>query len=99
MAAATERIPIVVTKTDKTRFSKKAKSLGFESISDFARTAMDRFRPTEGDDVALSALFEQVKVGTRHTEQSLDQTIAYCDASNQRMEQLAHWMRQKGYTV
>lgn len=97
MPTATERIPILVNKVEKARFSKKARSLGFESLSEFARTAMEHFQQSDDEEAALSALFAQVKAGTRKTAQNLDETIAYCDASNKRMQDLAAWMREQGY--
>lgn len=97
MPMASERIPILVTKTDKTRFTKKAKSFGFTSISEFARAAMDRFHTSPEDEAALAHMLARVQAGTRQTEQSLDQALAYCDASNARMEDLARWMKENGY--
>ncbi len=97
MPPATERIPILVTKVDKTRFAKKAKTFGFGSISEFARTAMDRFTSRDDDAAALTALFKEVQAGTIRAERSLDETIAFCDASNKRMDALDAWMREKGY--
>lgn len=97
MATSTERIPILVTKTDKSRFTKKAKSFGFSSISEFARTAMDRFRQNTEEEATLAKMLEQIQAGTRATEQSLDQTLMYCDASNARMARLDEWMKEQGY--
>lgn len=97
MPAATERIPVLVTKVDKSRFAKKAKSYGFRSISEFARTAMARFRQDEEEEAAFDALLANVKQGTRLAEQALDRTIAHCEASNRRMAQLDAWMKEKGY--
>mgnify|MGYP001172891073 CR=1 FL=1 len=98
MPTATERIPVLVTKVDKSRFAKKAKSFGFPSISEFARTAMTRFRKDEHEEeAAFEALLTNVKQGTRLAEQALDRTIAHCDASNKRMAQLHAWMKEKGY--
>lgn len=98
MPTATERIPILVTKTDKSRFAKKAKSYGFNSISEFARTAMARFRHQEQEEeAAFDALLTKVKEGTRLAEEAIDRTIAHCDASNERMAKLDIWMKEKGY--
>lgn len=98
MPTATERIPILVTKVDKGRFTKKAKTFGFSSISEFARTAMARFSPdTQQEEEAFDALLVKVKEGTRVAEQAIDQTIAKCDASNARMAQLDAWMKKEGY--
>jgi hypothetical protein len=99
MATATERIPVLVTKGDKSRFRKKAKSYGFSSISEFARTAMARFSPdTQQEEEAFDALLVKVKEGTRIAEHAIDHTIARCDASNARMAQLETWMKERGYT-
>lgn len=98
MPTATERIPILVTRTDKSRFAKKAKSYGFSSISEFARTAMARFNnKTQEEEAAFDVLLSKVKEGTRTAEQAIDHTIAHCDASNLRMAQLDVWMKEKGY--
>jgi hypothetical protein len=93
MANAAERIPILVTKADKTRFTKKAKRFGM-SISEFARTAMDQFNPSAQDDEqALAALLEEVKRGTAQTEKALNEALAFCAASNARLAKLDVWQR------
>jgi hypothetical protein len=98
MPAATERIPVLVTKVDKSRFAKKAKSYGFHSISEFARIAMARFSPdTQQEEEAFDALLVKVKESTRVAEHAIDHTIARCESSNARMAQLDAWMKEKGY--
>jgi hypothetical protein len=98
MAAATERIPVLVTKSDKARFEKKARSCGFDSISAFARQAMDTFTPTTAQsEQTFAVLLKEVKEGTKCAEARLDRTIAVCNASNQRMADVEIWMKQKGY--
>lgn len=99
MPTAMERIPILVTKTDKGRFANKAKSCGFHSVSEFARTAMEGFAPPTQDDAALDALLADVKTRTRELERSLEKTIRFCDGSNTRMEALSDWMRREGYSA
>jgi hypothetical protein len=97
MATATERIPILVTKTDKARFTKKAKTFGL-SISEFARTAMERFDPAaEEEQNALDALLEQVKRGSAEAEKAMDDALAFCTESNARLAKLDAWMRKQGY--
>lgn len=97
MTTATERIPILVTKSDKAKFVRKAKSFGL-SISEFARTAMDHFDPTDDDEVAaLSGMIEQIRRGTAESEQALDKALVYCAESGQRLSALDAWMREKGY--
>jgi len=97
MATATDRIPILVTKADKAKFTKKAKTIGL-SISEFARTAMDRFDPADEDETrALDALLKQVQRGTAQAGKSLDEALAFCAASNSRLSKLHAWMRKNGY--
>ncbi|MEK6802629.1 MAG: hypothetical protein AABZ34_08175 [Nitrospirota bacterium] len=98
MPIASKRIPVLVTKGDKTRFEKKAKSFGFRSMSEFARTAMNRFdHRTPTDAAAFEGLLKTVRDGTQEAERAIDHTLARCDASNKRMAALDHWMHQKGY--
>lgn len=97
MATTNERIPILVTKADKAKFAKKAKASGL-SISEFARTAMERFDPSaEDEEQALDVLLEQVKRGTAEAEKSLDDALAYCAQSEARLARLDAWLREKGY--
>jgi hypothetical protein len=97
MATASERIPILVTKADKARFAKKARTFGL-SISEFARATMDRFDPAaEEEEKALDGLFEQVKRGSAEAERALDDALAFCAQSNARLAKLDDWMRKKGY--
>ncbi|NOS82955.1 MAG: hypothetical protein HOP32_15380 [Nitrospira sp.] len=98
MSTATECILFLFTKDEQRRFAKKATSYGFHSISEFARTAMSRFRKDEQEEeAAFEALLKKVKEGTRNAEQAINRTLAHCETSNARMTLLANWMRQKGY--
>ncbi len=98
MPTATERIPVLVTTVDKSRIAQKAKSFGFPSISEFARTAMSRFRKDElEEEAAFEALLKKAQEGTREVEKAIDRTLAHCDASNTRMAHLANWMKDKEY--
>jgi hypothetical protein len=96
MATATERIPILVTKADKSRFAKKARAHGL-TISEFARAAMQRFDPVEGEqEAALKTLLRQVHEGSRAAEKSLDQALAFCAESDARLRKLDEWLRDRG---
>ncbi|MCC6900850.1 MAG: hypothetical protein IT377_17860 [Polyangiaceae bacterium] len=97
MAAATERIPILVTKADKARFARKAKTHGF-SLSEFARVAMDRFDPSSDEEAqALEQVIQQLRAGTAEAERSLDEALRHCAESNARLARLDAWMREQGY--
>jgi hypothetical protein len=97
MATATERIPILVTKRDKAKFARKARAHGL-SISEFARTAMNRFDPSAQDEEkALDGVLEQVRRGTAEAGRSLDAALAFCAESNARIARIEAWMREQGY--
>jgi hypothetical protein len=97
MATATERIPVLVTKTDKIKFTKKAKTHGL-SISEFARAAMEQFNPNQvHEEDALAPLLRQVKDGTEKAERSLAEALEFCTGSNARLARLDAWMREHGY--
>lgn len=66
------------------------------SISEFARTAMDRFDPSAADEEqALAGLLEEVKRGTAQAEKALDEALAFCAASNVRLAKLERWQREQ----
>jgi hypothetical protein len=97
MTTATERIPILVTKSDKARFARKAKTYGL-SLSEFARAAMDRFDPsTDAEAEALEEVLKQLRSGTTEAERALDDALRYCAESTARLTKLDAWMRQQGY--
>lgn len=97
MASATERIPILVSKTEKARFAKKAKVHGL-SISEFARAAMEQFNPRQlEEEQSLEPLLKQIREGTRAAEQSLAEALTFCADSNARLSRLDEWMRRQGY--
>lgn len=97
MSTATERIPILVTKADKAKFARKARTHGL-SLSEFARAAMDSFDPsTTAEAEALDKVLQQLRTGTAEAERSLDETLRYCAESNARLMKLDAWMRRQGY--
>ena len=97
MRTETERIPIVVTKAEKARFARKAKSCGL-SISEFARTAMDHFDPMEAaGQGALEGMITQIRRGTEEAVAAVDAALKFCAASDRRLNKLDAWMREKGY--
>jgi hypothetical protein len=97
MTTATERIPILVTKADKAKFARKAKAFGL-SISEFARTAMDSFDPTDDDELeALSGMIAQIRRGTAEADKALGDALSYCASSQARLKKLEAWLREQGY--
>jgi len=97
MATATERIPVLVSKTDKIKFTKKAKTHGL-SLSEFARAAMEQFNPSQAEEEeALASLLRQMKEGTETAHKSLTEALDFCAGSNARLARLDAWMREHGY--
>lgn len=97
MATATERIPVLVSKNDKIKFTKKAKIHGL-SISEFARAAMEHFNPSQTDEEeAIAPLLKQIKEGTETAHKSLSEALEFCAGSNARLARLDAWMREHGY--
>jgi len=83
MATATERIPVLVTKTEKSNIIKKAKRAGL-STGEYMRQAAKRFQTAEDNDM-LENMIEQMLGATNKAERSIDEAIAYVEASNQRI--------------
>ena len=97
LRAATERIPILLTKADKSRFARKAKSCGL-TISEFARMAMDQFDPADAvEQSALEAMIVQIRRGTDEAVTAVENALTFCAASNERLSTLDAWMREKGF--
>lgn len=90
MATATERIPILVTSTEKGQIAKMAKSAGL-SMGEFLRRAAASFRPSE-DEKMLEGMIDQMNKTTAQASAAIDKALAFVDASNRRiaaMEQKA----------
>lgn len=93
----TEQIPILVTAAEKALFDRKAKSCGL-SISEFARVAMDRFDPVgAGEQTALDGMITPIRRGTDEAVAAVENALAFCAASNERLNKLDAWMRERGY--
>ncbi len=86
MPAATERIPVLVTKTQKQQLTAKAKAAGL-STGEFLRRAGESFSVSEDQDL-LEGLLDQVVKITAKTEQAIDDALAFVSASEQRLAEL-----------
>jgi hypothetical protein len=93
--AATERIPLLVTPTQKALFAKKAKASKL-TVNEFVRRAAEVYEPSD-DDAALLRLIAQVKQSTYEATLALDTMLAVCDDSNRRIAEMeaAHVARRK----
>jgi len=81
--AATERIPLLVTPTQKALFIKKAKASKL-TVNEFVRRAAEVYNPTD-DDEGLSRLVAQVKQTTHEATAALDAALKSCAESNRRI--------------
>lgn len=86
MATATERIPVLVTATEKGQIAKMAKAAGL-SMGEFLRRAAASFRPSE-DDKMLEGMIDQMNKTTAQANAAIDEALAFVDASNQRIAEM-----------
>jgi hypothetical protein len=86
MAAANQRIPVLVTPREKSRIAEMARSAGV-SMGEFLRRAAAAYRPA-GDEALLEGAMAQVLETTRKAEQAIDDALAYVEASDRRIAQM-----------
>lgn len=79
----TERVPLLMTPTEKSKVVSNAKKAGI-AISEYIRRAVDSYRPIE-DDNALEAMIEQMNKATANTEKSIDDVLTFVAESNKRI--------------
>jgi hypothetical protein len=84
MAAATERIVVQVTPTQKKAISTVARRLGL-NVSELMRQAAQGFQP-KSEDGDMDALIERVNVSTKEASDALDDALAFVQESNKRIE-------------
>ena len=91
--AASARIPLLVTPTQKLALVKKAKASNL-TVNQFIRRAAEVYDPSD-DDQAWERLIEQVKTTTREAATALDTALQSCEASNKRIAAMeaAHLVR------
>lgn len=83
MAIATERIPVLVTATEKGQIAKMAKSQGL-SMGEFLRRAAASYRPNE-EDKLLEGMIDQMNKTTAQASAAIDEALAFVDESNKRI--------------
>ena len=81
--AATERIPLLVTPTQKALLVKKAKASKL-TVNEFVRRAAEVYDPSD-DDETLLRLVAQVKQTTHEATLALDAALKSCAASSKRI--------------
>lgn len=88
MAAATERITVLVTAAEKNQIASLAKSAN-HSMGEFLRRAAASFRPSE-DDQLLEGMIDQMNKTTAQAGAAIDNALAFVAASNKRIAKLEH---------
>ncbi len=86
MAAATERIPVLVTPDQKARIAKKAQAANL-TVGEFVRRAAEAYQPDDNDD-ALERLIEQIKSTGAKASRALGASLAFVGESEKRIEQM-----------
>jgi len=86
MTTATERIPVLVTSSEKSRIAKMARDAGL-STGEFLRQAAAAYRPSQ-DDAAIEGMIDQMVKTTKAANRALDDTLAYVEQSNKRIAAL-----------
>lgn len=86
MATATERIPVLVSREEKSAIAQKAKGASV-SMGEFLRRAAAAYSPTD-DEAVLEGMITQMLKTTGQAEQAIDKALAFVKASNQRIAAL-----------
>jgi len=84
MEAATQRIPVLVTPTEKVRIAKKAKDAGV-SMGEYLRQAEAAFRPSDDEEV-LEGMIDQVLKTTEQASRAIDEALTFVETSNRRID-------------
>lgn len=83
MTTATQRIPVLLTTTEKSRIARKAKDTGL-SVGEFLRRAAASFSPSR-DDAAIEGMIGQMLKSAKSANHALDSALAYVERSNKRI--------------
>ena len=83
MATATERIPVLVTRAEKTRIAETARAAGL-SMGEFLRRSASAFSPAE-DTKILEGMIGQMNRSTQQAGAAIDDAIAFVESSTRRI--------------
>lgn len=86
MGVVSERLPVLLTREQKTAISRKAREAKM-TMGEFLRRAAEAYRPDE-DEARLAGMVEQVKKTAREANAALDDALSYVTASNKRIAAL-----------
>jgi hypothetical protein len=85
MAAASERIPVLVTPDQKARIAKKAKAANM-TVGEFIRRAAEVYEPD--DDGLIERLIDQIKSTGARASKALDASLTFVAESQKRIERM-----------
>lgn len=84
MATATERIPVLVTPTEKNRIARMAKNAGI-SMGELLRRGASSYSLSEDENI-LEGMIDQMNKTTAQAGVAIDKALAYVEASNKRID-------------
>ena len=84
--AATERIPVLLTRKQKTRLTKRAKAANL-TMGEYVRRAAEAYQP-DADDKALEGLIDRVKKTADEAALAMEQALAFMAESQKRIADL-----------
>ena len=80
--AATERIPVLLTREQKARLARRAKAANL-TMGEYVRRAAEAYQP-HADDKALEGLIDRVKKTTDEAALAMEQALAFAYSSPKR---------------
>ncbi len=86
MAAATERVPVLMTPAEKKRVVSKAKMAGL-TTGEYMRRAAEENRPAD-DDKALEAMINEMNKATESAEKAIGNVLMFVADSNKRIAEM-----------
>ena len=86
MAAATQRIPVLVSPAEKDNIAALAKAAGL-SMGEFMRRAAASFRPSQ-DDQLFDGMIDRMVASTARASAAIDDAVAYVETSNRKIARL-----------
>lgn len=81
--AATERIPVLVTREQKARLARRAKAANL-TMAEFLRRAAEQYQP-DADEKALEKLIDQVKETGDQATRAVEAALAFVAESQERI--------------
>lgn len=86
MSTATERVPVLMTPSEKKAIVRKAERAGMKT-SQFMRIAAENYQPGK-DEEALSAMIDQMNDSTANASKAIDNALRFVNKSNKRIHRM-----------